>query len=133
MLELIKCDDTYNTCSIDFTKYPQIPNELKMAFLDLGKKLPEVWQGSTLSRQQKKSFLRCLIDKVVVHKIKRDQLQIRIVWQGGETTTTKLPITVGSFNHLSFADEMKQIIINQSKAGNTDAEIANFLLEKSCQ
>lgn len=105
----------------------EIPNELKMAFLDLGKKLPEVWQGSTLSRQQKKSFLRCLIDKVVVHKIKRDQLQIRIVWQGGETTTTKLPITVGSFNHLSFADEMKQIIINQSKAGNTDAEIANFL------
>jgi len=45
---------------------------------------------------------------VVVHRCKRDTLQLRIVWQGGETTTQKIPIPVGSFAELSGSKEMEQ-------------------------
>lgn len=106
---------------------PQLSEELKTVFLDIGKKLPEIWNKSVLSSQQQKSFLRCIIDKVVVHRIKRDCLQIRIVWHGGETTTFHVPTPVKSFYELTAATEMEQLIIKLSKEGKSDIEIAKYL------
>lgn len=103
---------------------PQLSEELKTVFLDVGKKLPEIWYQSVLSRQQQKSFLRCLIDKVVTHRIRRDCLQVRIIWHGGETTTSH---PVNSFYELTTATEMEQSIIKLSKEGKTDTEIAKYL------
>lgn len=108
---------------------PQLSEKLKTVFLDVGKRLPEIWHKPVLSRQQRKSFLRCLIDKVVAHRIKRDCLQIRIVWHGGETTTSNVPIPVRSFRELTAATEMEQSIIKLSKEGKTDMEIAKYLEE----
>ncbi len=70
--------------------------ELKAAFTAIGQKLPEIWRGDTLTQVQKKALLRCLIDKVVIHRVVRDQVRTRIVWKGGDTTTVDLPIPVGS-------------------------------------
>ncbi|MBA8769672.1 recombinase family protein [Wolbachia pipientis] len=106
---------------------PQLSEELKIIFLDVGKKLPEIWHKSVLSRQQRKSFIRCLIDKVIAHRISRDCLQIRIVWHGRETTTFHVPIPVSSFRALTTATEMEQSIIKLSKEGKTDIEIAKYL------
>lgn len=108
----------------------EVPDEIKTAFLDLGKKLPDIWEGSTLSQQQKKSFLRCLINKVVVHRSAGGQVHVRVVWHGGEVTTADIPITVGSLKALPFAEEMTKYIIEQSKAGKTDSEIAQSLTKK---
>nr|WP_253308769.1 helix-turn-helix domain-containing protein [Rickettsia endosymbiont of Ceutorhynchus assimilis] len=118
----ITCERQYPSKPI-----PQLSEELKTVFLDVGKKLPEIWHQSVLSRQQQKSFLRCLIDKVVAHRIRRDCLQVRIVWHGGETTTSHVPIPVRSFHTLTRAVEMEQSIIELSKEGKTDAEIAKYL------
>ncbi|WP_353279002.1 recombinase family protein [Wolbachia endosymbiont (group B) of Longitarsus flavicornis] len=118
----ITCERQYPSKPI-----PQLSEELKTVFLDVGKKLPEIWHQSVLSRQQQKSFLRCLIDKVVAHRIRRDCLQVRIVWHGGETTTSHVPIPVRSFHTLTRAAEMEQSIIELSKEGKTDAEIAKYL------
>jgi len=109
---------------------PDLSEELKTAFLDIGKKLPEIWNHSILSRQQQKSFLRCLIDKVVAHRIKRDCLRIRVIWHGGETTTTDVKIHVKSFEELSGAKEMEESIIQLSSEGKTDLEIAKYLEEQ---
>ncbi|WP_218939374.1 hypothetical protein [Wolbachia endosymbiont of Atemnus politus] len=46
---------------------PQLSEELKAVFLDIGRKLPEIWHKPILSHQQQKSFLRCIIGKVVAH------------------------------------------------------------------
>ncbi len=43
-----------------------LPKELKAAFINIGQKLPEIWHSGTLTQVQKKSLLRCLIDKVVI-------------------------------------------------------------------
>jgi DNA invertase Pin-like site-specific DNA recombinase len=106
---------------------PSFPEEWKAAFMDIGKKLPDVW--GNLSRPHKKAFLRCLIDKVVIHRSSRDCLQVRIVWQGGETTTTFIPIPVGSFADLSAKEELEQLILERARAQESDEEIAQELTQ----
>jgi len=50
--------------------------------------------------------------------------QLRIVWRGGETTSQKIPISVRSFADLSGFEEMEQFIIDKSRQGQLDEEIA---------
>ncbi len=106
-----------------------IPDEMRLAFQNMGERLPTIWDQAILSRKQRKAFLRCLIDKVVIHRETRDCLLLRIVWKGGETTTTHLPITVGSFSELSFAQEMETVILEMSQKGKNDKEIAEKLTQ----
>jgi hypothetical protein len=104
---------------------PPLPEEWKSAFVDIGKKLPDIWEN--LSRAHKKAFLRCLIDKVVIHRASRDCLKVRIIWQGEETTTTLLPIHVGSFAELSSRKDLEELILKRAKAQETDDSIAREL------
>lgn len=55
----------------------KIPEDLKEAFVDIGKKLPTVWKN--LSQKEKKSFLRSMIDKVVLHRKTPYSVEVRIV------------------------------------------------------
>ncbi|MCX7342548.1 MAG: recombinase family protein [Proteobacteria bacterium] len=103
-----------------------LPEELRLAFMSVEKNLPKLWD-KTVSQQQKKSFLRCLIDKVVIHRSEPDNIHTRIVWKGGDTTTIKIPITVGSLARLSFAKEMEEKIIELSQTGMKDKAISDYL------
>jgi len=98
--------------------------ELRAAFLDLGRTLPDLWQTDVLSQVQRKALLRCLIDKVVVHRVPRDEVQTRIVWKGGATTTFVVPVSVGAFADLHGAAAMEQQILTLFAAGHTDDVIA---------
>jgi DNA invertase Pin-like site-specific DNA recombinase len=102
-----------------------LPPDLQAAFTDIGRKLPSVWPQ--LSHATQKALLRCLIDKVVIHRAARDTVQVRIVWKGGDTTTQMIPIPVGSLADLSTAEEMKTIILDLSTKGQSDKEIAQYL------
>ncbi len=104
---------------------PPLEEKVKSAFVELGKKLPEIW--NQLSRVHKKSFLRCLIEKVVIHRSTRDCVKVRIVWQGGETTTSSIPITVGSFAELSTKKELEHLILERAKTQEADDDIAQDL------
>lgn len=104
-----------------------IAQKIKNAFHNLGRKMPEVWKQGVLSQEQRKSLLRSLIDKIVIHRLGKDTVNTRIVWKGGDTTTLQIPITVGSFSNLSFSDEMEKIILDCAKENKTDKEIAQHL------
>jgi len=104
--------------------------ELRAAFLDLGRTLPGLWQTDVLSQPQRKALLRCLIDKVVVHRAPRDEVQTRIVWKGGATTTVAVPVTVGAFADLQGASAMEQQIQTLFAAGHTDDAIAAQLTQQ---
>ena len=91
--------------------------EEREAFLRAGETIPELWRQDRLSPQQKKAFLRSLIDKVVVHRAAPDTLQVRIVWRGGDTTVTALPVTVGSLARLSSAEAMEKEILELDSPG----------------
>lgn len=107
-----------------------LPPTLKTAFLDIGKKLPELWQSDVLSRVQKKALLRCLIDKVVIHRIARDQVRTRVIWKGGDTTTVDLPVPVGALSDLSNAQELDNRVVTLSQQGIDDETIANQLTQE---
>jgi len=107
-----------------------LASELRAAFLDLGRTLPGLWQTDVLSQPQRKALLRCLIDKVVVHRVPRDEVQTRIVWKGGATTTLAVPVTVGAFIDLQGAAAMEQQILTRFAAGHTDAAIAAQLTQQ---
>jgi DNA invertase Pin-like site-specific DNA recombinase len=104
--------------------------EERQAFLQAGQMIPELWSQDRLTPQQKKAFLRSLIDKVVVHRSAPDTLHVRIVWRGGDTTTTLLPVTVGSLGRLSSAAIMEKAILELAHQGQTDEEIAAALTRR---
>ena len=95
--------------------------------MTIGQKLPQIWHQEVLARENKKALLRCLIDKVVIHRHLQDRVQTRIVWRGGDITTLEIPVPVGSFADLSTAAEMEQIILDLSRQGKPDEEIAEHL------
>ncbi|HET8630570.1 MAG TPA: recombinase family protein, partial [Thermomicrobiales bacterium] len=100
---------------------------LRAALADLGTHLPALWASGALSREQQKALLRCLIDKVVLHRPVHDRIRTRIVWRGGDTTTFDVPVPVGAFAGLAAAPEMEERILAHLAAGRTDREIAEAL------
>jgi len=104
-----------------------IPADLLEQLQDIGPHLPELWTQTLLKTSHKKSLLRSLIDKVVIHRVAPDQVNVRVVWRGGAITAAVVPVTVGSFAALSGAKEMEATIERMARAGNSDQAIAELL------
>jgi hypothetical protein len=104
-----------------------LSEELQTAFKAICQHLPALWHHELLSQQQRKALLRCLIDKVVMHRPSPATVQARIVWRGGETTTLSIPVPVGSLKDLAGAQEMERIILERSAQGILDEVIADEL------
>jgi len=108
----------------------KITTQLKEAFTQIGKKLPEIWDTGVLAHEHKKALLRCLIDKVVIHRAQRDLICTRIVWKGGATSAFDVPIPVGSLAELANHKQMEQQIVQLSQQGKGDEKIAEELSAK---
>ena len=106
-----------------------IPGDMLEMLRDIGPRLPEVWHSKLLNDAQKKSLLRSLIDKVVIHRLAPDQVQTRVVWRGGATTSDVVRVTVGKFAWLSGAAEMESTIKRMTTEGHSDEAIAKHLTE----
>jgi DNA invertase Pin-like site-specific DNA recombinase len=100
------------------------------AFANVARGLPQLWEQGLLSQQNKKSLLRCLIDKVVIHRSAPDTIHTRIVWRGGETTTADLPIAVASVARLSGGAEMERLALELTRQGLSDEAIAKELTRR---
>ena len=101
--------------------------ELKSALMTMGQKLPQIWSTDLLTQVQRKSLLRCLIDKVVVHRLQRDQVRICIIWKGGDRTNFDLSIPVGSLAELTNGEELEARIVALARLGCSDDEVAEQL------
>jgi hypothetical protein len=98
--------------------------ELPATFSHIGQRLPQLWGTPMLSQPQRKALLRCLIDKVALHRVARSQVQVRIVWRGGETPTLRVPVKVKSLAALPRAAEMEPLISTLCAEGYSDEAIA---------
>src|SRR5262249_33328110 len=108
----------------------QIDPEIRRALTEAGRQIPEWWRTDRFSREQKKALLRCLIDKVVVHRVAPDRVHCRVVWKGGETTDADVAVTVGSWSRLSEGREVEESILRLTRQGRSDEEIARYLTER---
>lgn len=109
---------------------PKISAELKEAFTQMGAKLPQIWNTGILSRKHKKALLRCLIDKVIIHRARRDLICTRIVWRGGAVSSFDISIAVGSLAEMTGFEQMQQQIVQLSQQGKRDEEIVKELSAK---
>ena len=100
---------------------------LQAAFRAIGHQLPALWLTDVLSQAQRQAFLRCLIDKVVIQRARRDQMHTRLVWRGGETTTFEVPVAVGALTDLPTAHELAQQIRVLLAEGTSDDDMARQL------
>jgi hypothetical protein len=95
----------------------QLDPETRLALAEAGQRIPEWWRADRFSQEQKKALLRCLIDKVVIHRPAPDAMHCRVVWKGVETTTAEVAITVGSWSLLSSSGEMEGTILDMARQG----------------
>jgi DNA invertase Pin-like site-specific DNA recombinase len=107
-----------------------IPADLLEALHNVGPRLPELWEQGLFSSAQKKSLLRSLLDKVVVHRLggrRGDHIRVRAVWRGGAATTLDLRVSVGRLADCTGAAEMETTILRLARQGRNDTEIAATL------
>jgi DNA invertase Pin-like site-specific DNA recombinase len=125
--ELQQAEELYARQQQEQGESPSLPAELKEAFMAIGRKLPDIWDQGVLSPEKKKALLRCLIDKVVLDRDRPDRVQVRIVWQGGDTSSLSATLPVASFSELSTAVKMEELIQEMSRQGKSDEEVAECL------
>jgi DNA invertase Pin-like site-specific DNA recombinase len=104
-----------------------IPADLLEQLHNIGPHLSGLWQQKLLKTSQKKALLRTLIDKVVLHRVTTDQVCIRVLWRGGQTTAAEVRVPVGSFARLSDKKAIEETIARLTGEGQTDEQIAAVL------
>jgi DNA invertase Pin-like site-specific DNA recombinase len=104
--------------------------QTKEAWHAAGQQIPQLWRDGHFTQQQKKALLRCLIDKVVVHRSAADSVQCRVVWKGGATTSTDLPVAVRALTRLSNYQALETTILKLARRGQSDEAIAYQLTKQ---
>ena len=107
-----------------------IPPELRRGLEQFGATSRDFGTRIASRGAQKKSLLRCLIDRVVIRRMAPDSVEVRIIWRGGDTTTARVPVTVNALARLSSAPEMEETILTLARRGKTDREIAEHLTQQ---
>jgi DNA invertase Pin-like site-specific DNA recombinase len=103
---------------------------LRAQLSDLGKRLPELWDGGRLSAEHKKELLRSLIRHTVLSRPRSDGTEIRIVWVSGAVSTLSVSQPLRRARDLSDYEEMVERILALVAEGHTDAKIARTLTEE---
>lgn len=107
---------------------PNIPKELRKAFADAGKRLPEIWAG--LTNEAKKSLLRTIVTGVNLRRGDDGTLQIRIVWRGGLVTERVIRVRCFTLRGSEAEKKLATRIRQFYDEGLNDSRIADRLNEE---
>ncbi len=87
---------------------PVIPKKLREAFVDAGRRLPDVWEK--LSMEAKKSLLRTLVDSVNLRRRPDATVQMRLVWRGGLVSERVVRIPVFTLQGTELEEKLAERI-----------------------
>jgi len=104
-----------------------IPADLLEQLEDIGASLPQLWESGLLTLPQRKSLLRTLIDKVMLHRVSSTVISVRVVWRGGATSGDCITVDAGRATALSRCTELQSAVEQMVKEGIGDQEIAATL------
>jgi DNA invertase Pin-like site-specific DNA recombinase len=102
-----------------------IPPELRAAFADVGRRLPEIWPG--LSAEAKKRLLRTLVTGVNLHRADNGMVQIRIVWCGGLVSEHHVHLPVSTRRRSEIEKKIVARIEELAEQGLRDEALAERL------
>lgn len=128
--ELRQAEDALARRQAEACKPEALSAEERSSFLVLGDRLPEIWRRPEVSRENKKALLRCLIDKVILHRVARDRIIIRVVWRGGEISELEVEPRVHAVRALSRGTEMEARLLELARQGIDDVTIAAILTQE---
>ena len=100
---------------------------LRKTLENVGRNLPQLWPD--LSPQRKKTLLRCLIEKVMLHRARSDTVEVRAAWKGGDVTSLEVQVPVKTMESLSQFDQMQQQALKLSRQHLGDQEVAKRLTQ----
>jgi DNA invertase Pin-like site-specific DNA recombinase len=105
-----------------------IPMDLREAFADAGKRMPEVWPA--LSFEAKKQLLRTLVTGVNLRREDDGIVQIRIVWCGGLVSECRIRQAVSSRRRSELEKKIVARIEQLAEQGLRDEGLAARLNEE---
>lgn len=102
-----------------------IPEGLRAAFADVGRRLPEVWEQ--LPVETRKTMLRALVMGVNLDRDANGVVRMRIVWSGGLVTERSFAVAMSSFRFTEREGQIVDRIRRAIEEGQDDATIAESL------
>jgi len=102
-----------------------IPPDLRDAFSDVGRRLPELWLRVSL--EAKKTLIRTLVSGVHLARHADGMVQIRIVWRGGLVSEERVRVPVYSLRYSNREQKVAQRIRELAEEGLGDQEIVQHL------
>jgi DNA invertase Pin-like site-specific DNA recombinase len=113
------------------SKAPQpavLAAELREAFADVGRRLPEVWPG--LSAEARKQLLRTLVTGVNLRRQENGQVQVRIVWRGGLVSEQSVRLPVSTRRRSEIERQIVMRLVQLASEGLRDEALAERLNEE---
>jgi hypothetical protein len=102
-----------------------IPVELRAAFADVGRRLPEVWPR--LSAEGKKGLLRTLVEGVNLTRESNGMVRVRVVWRGGLVSECGVRLPVSTRRRSAIEAQIVARIEQLATEGLRDISIAESL------
>jgi DNA invertase Pin-like site-specific DNA recombinase len=102
-----------------------IPEALRAAFADVGRRLPEVWEQ--LPVETRKTMLRALVTGVNLDRDSNGFVRMRIVWSGGLVTERSFAVAMSSFRSTEREGQIIDRIRQAIEEGQDDTTIAESL------
>jgi hypothetical protein len=91
----------------------------------LASDIPALWQASTTSGLDRQSIVRALIEEAVVERTERVRVTIR--WAGGFESHREIIKSVGKFEQLESAAEIRRQVIELKRRGQSHQQVADAL------
>ncbi len=102
-----------------------LPAELRAAFTDVGRHLPEFWER--LPIEARKTLLRTLVSGVNLSRDETGVVRIRIAWRGGLVSERSIGVPIFSFRDTERERDVLARIRQLVAMGRDDAAIAEHL------
>jgi DNA invertase Pin-like site-specific DNA recombinase len=102
-----------------------IPADLRAAFTDVGRRLPELWER--LSAEARKTLLRTLVTGVNLNRDEAGVVRIRIAWRGGLVSERTVGVPGFSFRGTDRERHVLARIRQLVDTGQDDTAIAEHL------
>jgi hypothetical protein len=102
-----------------------IPAELRKAFADVGRGLPDLWPHLSVAAQ--KQLLRTLVTGVNLRRDAEGMVQVRLVWRGGMVSETSVRLAVSTRRRSEVERKVAARISQLADQGLRDEAIADCL------